>query len=209
MAIDISRQTTPEATVTIRRQLLDLASHYFQNGDHYELLAYANLNSLLHSLVTRLAWRLLSESEKASKATLSDRLNRILDDIEHHFTDKILLSDIAARENLSMTYLSHLFKDHLGLTFQDYVSQRRFDEARSLVERTAMNLTDISLASGFSDSRYLAKVFQRHLGCTPADYRNRIAGQRLEVTVQSSHAVQRILSREESLKQVTRVKGEE
>ena len=200
--INISRQSSTAAADAIRHQLLDLARLYFQDGDHYELQVYAKMNSLLHSLVTKFTWRLLSEGEKAQKATLSDRLNRILDDIEQHYTDKILLSDIATRESLSMTYLSHLFKDQLGLTFQEYVSQRRFDEARSLVERTDMNLTDISLASGFSDSRYLNKVFQRQLGCTPAEYRNRITRQRPEMAVQSGHAVQRILSRAESLQQV-------
>jgi len=201
-AIDLCRQTSQAAVLNIRQQLLDLAHLYFKDGDHYELLAYAGLNNLLHSLISQLTWRLLSEGEKAQKATLSDRLNRILDDIEHHYTGKILLSDIATRENLSMTYLSHLFKDNLGLTFQDYVNQRRFDEARSLVERTTMNLTDICLASGFSDSRYLTKAFQQQLGCTPTEYRNRISRQRPEVSIPSNHAVQRILSREESIDQV-------
>ena len=70
-----------------------------------------------------------------------------------------------------MTYLSHLFKDTLGISFQDYLKQKRFEYACNLIATTQRKILDISISSGFSDVRYLTKLFQERFGCTPKEYR--------------------------------------
>ena len=70
-----------------------------------------------------------------------------------------------------MTYLSNLFKDTLGISFQDYLKQRRFEYACNLIATTPRKILDISISSGFSDVRYLTKLFQERYGCTPKEYR--------------------------------------
>lgn len=83
----------------------------------------------------------------------------------------LLLDEIAKRENLSLTYLSHFFKDALGEAFQEYLNQKRFEYACHLLATTDRKILDISLSSGFSDVRYFNRTFQKQFGCTPRDYR--------------------------------------
>ena len=46
-----------------------------------------------------------------------------MDYIDENFRRKLLLGEIARREGLTMPYLSHLFKDTLGMSFQEYLKK--------------------------------------------------------------------------------------
>ena len=93
-----------------------------------------------------------------------ERFAAIMDYIDENFRRKLLLGEIARREGLTMSYLSHLFKDTLGMSFQEYLKKRRFEYARSLLLGTRKSLLDISLESGFSDARYMIRMFAEEFG---------------------------------------------
>ena len=114
--------------------------------------------------------------------------------------EKILLSDIADMENLSLYYLSHLFKETLGLSFQQYVALLRFERARKMVEQTNKSLTEISMECGFSDYRYLNKIYQKQLGYTPIEYRNSHMDHFPEKAEEDLTNMQRFYTEEDSLK---------
>ncbi|EFR40149.1 transcriptional regulator, AraC family [Selenomonas sp. oral taxon 137 str. F0430] len=59
------------------------------------------------------------------------------------------------------------------MSFQDYLRKKRFTHARRLVAETQRSILDISLCCGFSDVRYLTKLFHEELGCTPTAYRKK------------------------------------
>jgi AraC-like DNA-binding protein len=114
----------------------------------------------------------LSEDERTARQHKTERLRRILNYIDENYSDKVLLSEIAKRENLSMTYLSHFIKDNLNQTFQEYLNNIRFSHARELIAEKRMRFIDICMECGFSDYRYLDKAFLRNYGCTPKEYQN-------------------------------------
>ena len=57
------------------------------------------------------------------------------------------------------------------MTFQQYLNNLRFEKARKLIETTDMCLSDVSLASGFSDPKYMKRMFAERFGCTPGAHR--------------------------------------
>jgi AraC-like DNA-binding protein len=155
----------------IQEDMLALSGVYFSKIAFYELLCISYISCIFYRLLSIIPSHTITEKEKFHKRTMNDRLGYILSYTDDHFTEKILLSDIAKQMGLSLSYLSHWFKEHLGLPFQTYIEILRFREAKRLLEQTPMNITDISMACGFSDSRYLNHVFIKQLGCTPKKYR--------------------------------------
>lgn len=136
-----------------------------------------------------------------------ERFAAIMDYIDENFRRKLLLGEIARREGLTMPYLSHLFKDTLGMSFQEYLKKRRFEYARSLLLGTRKSLLDISLESGFSDARYMIRMFEGEFGCTPREYRRKIG------PVQASQSagqgdVQNILAPQAALRLLDELQGE-
>jgi len=184
-----------------------LSLHYLECAPHYEFLCTALLNQLFYELYARLPYTTLSEPEIAVIASRNSRINRVLDYIDQNFQRKLLLSELAEREGLTLTYLSHFFKDTLSMTFQNYLAERRFSNAAMLLETTDLSMLDISLASGFSDVRYLSRLCQKHYGCTPLAYR-RSRRQRAAAPSQSGASAQTFIGGEESKAVLLRLIGE-
>lgn len=187
-------QTQYESCLALSAQL---TLYYLDCIPHYEFLCTALLNQLLFELYLRLPHATLSEPEIASIASRNSRINRVLDDIDQNFQRKLLLSELAEKEGLTLTYLSHFFRDTLNMTFQNYLAERRFSNAVMLLETTDLSMLDISLASGFSDVRYLNQLCHKHYGCTPMAYR-KARRQRAAAPFQPGASAQTFIGGEES-----------
>ena len=74
-------------------------------------------------------------------------------------------------EGLTVTYISHLFKDYYGISFQDYLNNLRFEKAMTMILNTNLSQMEIALASGFSDAKYLSTIIKKRLGCSLTEYR--------------------------------------
>ena len=56
-------------------------------------------------------------------------------------------------------YISHLFKDRLGIGFHEYVNMMRVNEATKLLTETTESVTDIAYQVGFSCPRSFNRAF--------------------------------------------------
>ena len=131
---------------------------------------------ILHATLITLLFRLLPKAEGKSDDSKITRMraktiSRVLEYVDDNFQHKLTLGELAVKENLSLSYLSHAFKDVMGISFQEYLKRKRFENASRLLQSSEMNLLEISIASGFSDVRYMMKAFSEIAGCSPAEYR--------------------------------------
>lgn len=147
--------------------MIELACLYLKKADKFELKCVGLLNLLFAGLLDTLPNRLLSDKEKNASQSKASRMRKITHYIDEHYSEKLLLSDIARKEDLSLTYLSHFFKDYLGLPFQEYLAKIRCEKARQLLLLTDFPLLDICMSCGFSDSKYFNSGFRRQYGCSP------------------------------------------
>ena len=87
--------------------------------------------------------------------------------------EKITHDDVANHAELSHSYLSILFKKEVGISVSDYIQQVKIDEAKNLIEYTNTPLSEIGSLLNFSDQSYFTKVFKRHTGITPKQYKEK------------------------------------
>ncbi|HEX9785533.1 MAG TPA: helix-turn-helix transcriptional regulator [Opitutaceae bacterium] len=85
---------------------------------------------------------------------------------------------IAERLHCSPDYLSHLFHTETGEKLIQYIQRTRINGAMQVLETTPLNISEIAYASGFSDPAYFARVFKKHKGETPQEFRARLEEQR-------------------------------
>ena len=100
-----------------------------------------------------------------------DRISRIIQYVYENYPYKILLSDLADKEQISPYYLSHVFQKLVGLNFRDFVSHVRIEMSESAVLSTDKNISQIARDVGFSDTKYYIRHFYEHMGCHPKEYR--------------------------------------
>jgi AraC-like DNA-binding protein len=77
---------------------------------------------------------------------------------------------VAADIALSVRTMNRRLEDE-GTTFRDLVGEARFNASRHLIRATALPLTDISLALGYTSQGGFTRAFTRWAGCTPVAWR--------------------------------------
>ncbi len=160
-------------TADLIRKAVMLTRHYFSCDNGFEFICTGLLNEIMYALINRLPYKIYSQDEKKRLQGKYRRVKKITEYINEHYTEKILLGDIAAAEGLTLTYLSHFFNSAFHMSFQQYVAILRCEKARQILLLTDRNLLDISMEAGFSDVKYLNKEFIRQYGCHPREYRTK------------------------------------
>lgn len=162
---DLSIHLTPEqlrqATALMVQSLQDYLA---ENNDIHGLRCICSICQLYSCLLTYVPYRHMTEAAYLARNKKMARLSRITEYIENYYSEKITLEELARRENVTKTYLSHFIHDNLNMTFQEYVSSMRFERALQLIRNTTMCLTDVSVISGFSDVKYLSRMLEKHFG---------------------------------------------
>lgn len=183
----------------IRSYLLNIAGAYFQTEALHELKCAALINELFFYILRTQDYNLISEKERLTSRKRGLRMRKIMDYIDAHYSEKLLLTDIAAQEKLDLYYLSHFFKDCFGVSFQNYILKVRCEHARQLLILSDYSLLDISMSCGFSDPKYFNKGFQTLFGCTPKEYRAQFHTEALPQQQKSLLTTQEFLSPAASL----------
>ena len=92
--------------------------------------------------------------------------------IEKNYTDEaISLNSVAQAINISANYLSALFSQKMGVSFVEYLTQKRMNRAKQLLQRTNLRSSEIAYEVGYRDPRYFSFVFRKTQGCTPRAFR--------------------------------------
>lgn len=95
------------------------------------------------------------------------------DYIYNNYNKKLTIDDIAEDIYISKYYLSHIFKDNLNMTINEYITRVRIEKAVELMQRRDLSMNDIMNKIGFSSQSHFTKTFKKIMGVTPGNYRKK------------------------------------
>lgn len=102
-----------------------------------------------------------------------DRIQTMLAFIHQNYGEKIALDDIAFSAAVSSRECLRCFRNTIGKSPAEYLTEYRLDMAKKFLRETEMNVTEISFLCGFSSNAYFGKIFREKCGETPSTYRKR------------------------------------
>jgi AraC-like DNA-binding protein len=113
------------------------------------------------------------EAERFSptKGHAREDLDFIKKYIRNHYNEKINLQKIANLACLSTTYLCYLFKQVEGITIHAYIEHIRMEKAAYMLITEDRIIRDIAEEVGYPQSTYFTKLFIKHFGMKPVEYR--------------------------------------
>ncbi len=98
-------------------------------------------------------------------------LRNVLEYIESHLGEPLLLCDLAAQVSLSEYHFARMFRQSMGVAPHQFVMQRRMARAKALLLSSNQSLTDIALACGFNSASHFSNRFKAAKGITPSQLR--------------------------------------
>ena len=82
------------------------------------------------------------------------------------------LDMIADQLGYSTQYLSMIFSKETGIPFSLYLTKKRIENAKHLLDTTKMKVKDIAKLCGYSYTSYFIKVFRKETGFSPNEWRD-------------------------------------
>ena len=160
---------------TLRKMLLNILMNYTKRSFNYKstcteqmidvikyLYLYFNLFAFEDQIVVNF---------KNDNPIIIERISSIINYIYENHSDKLTLETLAEREHLSTFYLSHLIRDHMGISFQELLCFARAEMSEIPLLETDHKISSIARDVGFSTTSYYNKYFVKWFGHTPQEHR--------------------------------------
>lgn len=103
-----------------------------------------------------------------------ERMNKVIHFINGHMDETISLEDAARLVHLSAGAFSRFFHQHTARTFPAFVNELRIGRACRLLAESEMSITEIAMASGFTNLSNFNRQFLRLKKATPRGFRNQL-----------------------------------
>lgn len=111
------------------------------------------------------------QMEDMHEKSIHSTVAAIRDYVDNFFYQEISLEALAKRYHYNEKYLGTLFKEEMGISFRDYLNDRRLKNARARLSDTHSNVLSVAVQSGFNNVTYFNRIFKAKYGITPSKYR--------------------------------------
>lgn len=105
-----------------------------------------------------------------NKKLIGQSVYTIIRYIDNNIYEITSIKGIAEKMGYSHSYLSHLFKEKMGVTLQTYVSMKRIEASLDLLKYKKSSISQIALLLNYESAQSFSKAFRKVMGCSPTDY---------------------------------------
>ncbi|WP_165452116.1 helix-turn-helix domain-containing protein [Paenibacillus thalictri] len=113
----------------------------------------------------------VSELVKVKKEEQDDTIAFVLEYIRKNYAEDISLEQVAAKLNLSPSYLSIYIREKTGSNYLEHIHTFRIGKAKELLENSDLNIQEIGRQIGYYNPTSFIRMFKRFTGTTPKEYR--------------------------------------
>lgn len=101
-------------------------------------------------------------------------VKKVKDYIDANLQDTELdLTNISGAFYMNSSYIRKIFKNEMGITISDYITNARMQKAKELLTgNDDIAISKIAEITGYSDACYFSKSFKKYMGMSPSQYAN-------------------------------------
>lgn len=99
------------------------------------------------------------------------RLKASLDILHTNYNKPLVIEELAAVEHLSPSRYRTIFREAIGISPKQYLTNIRMRRADELLRQTALPISQIGAMVGYDDLLYFHRIFKKNNDMTPAQYR--------------------------------------
>lgn len=116
-------------------------------------------------------------SSETEMADIERKIYSVAGYIHAHYPEDLSLDFLAKHFCISPSYLSHRFKQVTGFSVTDYIQMTRIRNVQSLLINTKIPITEVAEPCGFNCFSQFNRVFRKHIGMSPSQYRKQSQAQ--------------------------------
>ena len=137
--------------------------------DDYEELLVHYLKELLIMI-----HRVLINNPPGKSSFLITEMDEAVQYFHANYNQTISIEDYSAEHNMSVSWFIRNFKEYTNVTPAQYILSLRISNARTLLENTAYNVSEISNIVGYENPLYFSRIFKKQCGMSPSEFRKQL-----------------------------------
>ena len=157
---------SPQIREEIRAKLWRIEELLSKEGEDAQLLAYAELTLLLHTLKKE------KDTSSSDGEVLPAQVRELRNFLDENYTTLSSVEEIAARFYYSREYVTRIFGQYFNLSPWKYVEQLRIKEACRRID-AGEKITSVCYAVGYHSMSAFSAAFRRIMGASPTEYRQK------------------------------------
>jgi two-component system response regulator YesN len=158
--------------ITSKELKIDLSKAEGTEFNLFKLLGEDQQLDQLKDKILLLGDYVMEEGVKSRQITTDNLVTLAKAYVQKEYKDSDLsIQKICDYLNYSPNYFSSVFKKETGISFMNYLMDRRLEAAKELLLTTELKSLEIALEVGFSSSNYFAYCFKKQLNISPMQYR--------------------------------------
>ncbi|MBC6714337.1 response regulator [Treponema sp. Marseille-Q3903] len=162
-----------EIIVTANNSTKEIAKNFASSNFENAFSVLSNENDL--NMIKEFTQKFLSECiETISEAKSFDSnpiIKKVCEIIDSKLSEDISLEQMACTVGVSSFYLSKLFKEEKGVTYINFISDKRLEKSRQMLAETDLSIKEITGEVGYNDQNYFSRIFKNKYGLSPKEYR--------------------------------------
>lgn len=170
-----NKDNCPQIYDSIRDNIIDIINAYFINDNYWQLEVYSHFLYVLAQIgknapTTTKANELIMGSNHKEHY---DKFAELLQYVDLNLSEQITLDAVSSHVGFSKYHFIRLFKEYTGMTFYEYLTNKRVQLAKELL-KSNMGITEIAFSCGFNNQTSFCRTFKKEVGFPPTEYRQQI-----------------------------------
>lgn len=134
---------------------------------------YPELLTLLLLQLLILIHRQLNREHQAKNEYIEKEMGFAMKFFNDNYRTEINIEEYATKRGMSVSWFIRNFKQYTHTTPMQYIVARRITNAQMLLETTNYNITEIGHLIGYDNPLYFSRIFRKHIGISPSEYRKK------------------------------------
>lgn len=173
--ISAGKVAPKEIRTLLRRLFIDMEAAFSKYGIDMEHFQVKGDTLKMYKMITVRALEYIFKKLAEPRNIISrPEVNKVLEYINSHICEEISCESMAGSVNMNSSYFSRLFKNEVGISFSDYLVNRRIEVATELLSNSGLSIEEIVRAVGIDSISYFYRVYKKITGRTPGDIRNQV-----------------------------------
>lgn len=165
------RMYLQELLTRIKLKVNEENMEIIQSKGYAELYQKVNRLEYLEDILSDLMYFIESILEQLNMSQEHEIVRKTKQYVHAHLSSDLKVLEVSRQLGVNPDYLSHLFRIETGIRYIDYVNHARIEKACERIRVSNDKVYEIAEQTGFENTNYFIRVFKKHTGYTPLDYR--------------------------------------
>lgn len=150
----------------LEKNLYSISKMMLENSFGIDLLY---IHKFIKIIITIIDLSIQNDNEEELMYNKNETISRIIKYINDNLSKKIVIEDISNHLALSVSRISHIFKNETGISILKYINKKRLQLAKDLIQK-GESFINISIKCGFQDYTSFFRTFKKEFNITPGEY---------------------------------------